>query len=136
MSRKFTNAYMLVYVRETEINEVLCPVTIDDVPQAFLERMEREREEQVRCCCLARRRLGRARRRHHPDAVTTPHSAQQLRILRDREEEHLLMDVRVVLQEHFRANTGLDLYVRKPLDVPASGYLWRLHKATFPNGLC
>ena len=136
MSRKFTNAYMLVYVRETEINEVLCPVTIDDVPQAFLERMEREREEQVRCCCLARRRLGRARRRHHPDAVTTPHSAQQLRILRDREEEHLLMDVRVVLQEHFRANTGLDLYVRKPLDVPASGYLWRLHKAMTLHGAC
>jgi hypothetical protein len=47
LSRKYTNAYMLVYVRETELPSVLCPVTVDDVPAAFLERMEREKEELV-----------------------------------------------------------------------------------------
>ena len=48
LSRKYTNAYMLVYIRETELNEVLAPVTEADVPRALVERIEREREELVR----------------------------------------------------------------------------------------
>lgn len=51
--RKFTNAYMLVYIRETELDEVLKEVTEADIPVAIRERIEKEREE------LERKRLER-----------------------------------------------------------------------------
>jgi hypothetical protein len=44
------------------------------------------------------------------------------------------MDVRIVLDEHLRANKGLDLFVRKPADTPASGITFRLPKALTLSG--
>jgi len=41
--KRFTNAYMLVYVRESRIDEVLKPFTDDDTPKHLRERLDEER---------------------------------------------------------------------------------------------
>lgn len=41
--KRFTNAYMLVYVRESKADEILKPFTIEDTPPHLRERLEQER---------------------------------------------------------------------------------------------
>ncbi|ORX33688.1 hypothetical protein BD324DRAFT_666297 [Kockovaella imperatae] len=43
--KKFTNAYMLVYVRETELDSVLAPFTEGDTPSHLKARLDAEREQ-------------------------------------------------------------------------------------------
>ncbi|GAA5865830.1 hypothetical protein JCM8547_005726 [Rhodosporidiobolus lusitaniae] len=43
--KRFTNAYMLVYVRETRVNEILKPITTEDVPEHLRTRLEKERRD-------------------------------------------------------------------------------------------
>lgn len=43
--KKFTNAYMLVYVRDTELPTVLAPFTEADTPAHLKERLDAEREQ-------------------------------------------------------------------------------------------
>ncbi|KAF8522231.1 hypothetical protein BU17DRAFT_87330 [Hysterangium stoloniferum] len=43
--KRFTNAYMLVYIRETAIDEVLAPFTEKDTPAHLKSRLESERLE-------------------------------------------------------------------------------------------
>lgn len=43
--KRFTNAYMLVYVRENKVSEVLKPITTEDVPEHLRTRLERERRD-------------------------------------------------------------------------------------------
>ncbi|KAF8509282.1 hypothetical protein JB92DRAFT_2947613 [Gautieria morchelliformis] len=43
--KRFTNAYMLVYIRETAIDEVLAPFTDKDTPSHLKARLESERLE-------------------------------------------------------------------------------------------
>lgn len=43
--KKFTNAYMLVYVRETELDTVLAPFTEKDTPPHLKARLDAEREQ-------------------------------------------------------------------------------------------
>ncbi|BFZ60042.1 ubiquitin-specific protease ubp15 [Saitoella coloradoensis] len=43
--RRFMNAYMLVYVRESMIDEVLAPISEDDTPPHIKEQLEKERIE-------------------------------------------------------------------------------------------
>ena len=45
---KYSNAYMLVYVRECDVKSVLCPVTKQDIAQHLHERVEREAAEKAR----------------------------------------------------------------------------------------
>lgn len=42
-TKRFTNAYMLVYIRVSDIDEMLAPVTEQDIPRHIREAMERER---------------------------------------------------------------------------------------------
>ncbi|KAI8977181.1 hypothetical protein BDF20DRAFT_906363 [Mycotypha africana] len=42
LMHRFTNAYMLVYIRESMINEILAPVTKADIPTHLAERLEEE----------------------------------------------------------------------------------------------
>ncbi|KAG0239645.1 hypothetical protein BGX31_002574 [Mortierella sp. GBA43] len=41
--RRFTNAYMLVYIQNSTMDEILKPVTQDDIPEHLRRRMEDER---------------------------------------------------------------------------------------------
>ncbi|KAI8905738.1 cysteine proteinase [Powellomyces hirtus] len=41
--KRFTNAYMLVYVRDSDRDKVLAPVTKDDIPAHLLKLLEEER---------------------------------------------------------------------------------------------
>lgn len=41
--KRFTNAYMLVYIQNIAMDEVLKPVTSDDIPEHLVRRMEDER---------------------------------------------------------------------------------------------
>ena len=45
-NRRHTNAYMLVYVRERELNDVLCPVDENEIPAELFRRFEEERREE------------------------------------------------------------------------------------------
>lgn len=42
--RRNTNAYMLVYVRESHLDQILSPITIDDIPEHLRIKMKEERE--------------------------------------------------------------------------------------------
>jgi len=46
-SKKYTNAYMLVYIRESEIDKVLCPVTESDLSEAARARFILEQQTEV-----------------------------------------------------------------------------------------
>ncbi|GAA6000863.1 ubiquitin-specific protease UBP15 [Rhodotorula paludigena] len=43
--KRFTNAYMLVYVRASRVNDVLKPITNEDVPEHLRTRLEKERRD-------------------------------------------------------------------------------------------
>mmetsp|Transcript_31511 Transcript_31511/g.77222 ORF Transcript_31511/g.77222 Transcript_31511/m.77222 type:complete len:1170 (-) Transcript_31511:337-3846(-) len=45
--KKFSNAYMLVYVRASEIPKVLVPLTEKDIPEHLRKRFEKEEREQL-----------------------------------------------------------------------------------------
>ncbi|XQJ31104.1 ubiquitin hydrolase, putative [Leishmania guyanensis] len=42
------NAYMLVYIRTSQLSSILCPIGSDDVPQHVVQQLERERVAQER----------------------------------------------------------------------------------------
>lgn len=46
--KRFTSAYMLVYLREDSITELLSPITPVDIPTHVIETVERERIETAR----------------------------------------------------------------------------------------
>ncbi|GAA6026726.1 hypothetical protein JCM8097_005817 [Rhodosporidiobolus ruineniae] len=43
--KRFTNAYMLVYVRASRVNEILKPIGVEDVPEHLRTRLEKERRD-------------------------------------------------------------------------------------------
>ncbi|KWU45004.1 ubiquitin carboxyl-terminal hydrolase 5 [Rhodotorula sp. JG-1b] len=43
--KRFTNAYMLVYIRETRVHEVLKTITTEDVPEHLRLRLDKERRD-------------------------------------------------------------------------------------------
>ena len=48
MQKRFTNAYMLVYIRESDIPNILSDVTAADIPDHLAENLEKERVERGR----------------------------------------------------------------------------------------
>mmetsp|Transcript_33094 Transcript_33094/g.53664 ORF Transcript_33094/g.53664 Transcript_33094/m.53664 type:complete len:668 (+) Transcript_33094:182-2185(+) len=45
-SKKFSNAYMLVYVRKAQFDEILGPVSEEDIPPALVKRFAQERADE------------------------------------------------------------------------------------------
>ncbi|KAI8055335.1 cysteine proteinase [Syncephalis plumigaleata] len=43
--KRFTNAYMLVYIRESELDTVLAPVKASDIPEHLVKQIEEERAQ-------------------------------------------------------------------------------------------
>ncbi len=46
-ARQSTNAYMLVYIRKSELSNVLCPVTEADIPSELSERLNAEKQMEI-----------------------------------------------------------------------------------------
>jgi len=46
--KRFTSAYMLVYLRESAIDEILAPITPADIPKHVIYQVEHERSEELR----------------------------------------------------------------------------------------
>ncbi|KAF8356289.1 math-33 [Pristionchus pacificus] len=46
LGRIFTNAYMLVYIRKDQLDDVLCEVTDDDIPPELIERFEKDKTDE------------------------------------------------------------------------------------------
>ncbi|CAJ0575801.1 unnamed protein product, partial [Mesorhabditis spiculigera] len=47
LGRTYTNAYMLVYIRQSSLDKVLSPITDDDIPHHLRHRFEVERNEEA-----------------------------------------------------------------------------------------
>ena len=77
-TKRSMSAYMLVYIRETRLDEILCPITLEDVPPHIARKVNEERMliEQKR---------------------------------KEREEQHLYQQVRVITDQTFRDWDGTDL---------------------------
>jgi len=45
ITNRFTNAYMLIYIRKSEINTILAPLTENDIPKHIGEQIKKEQEE-------------------------------------------------------------------------------------------
>lgn len=78
-ARHCTNAYMLVYIQQTRLNEVLASVGQQDIPDAIYERLQEEK------------RIEAIRRK-------------------EKNEAHLFMSVKVILEDAFYGHQGNDLF--------------------------
>ena len=45
MKTRITNAYMLAYIRESDISEILAPIKDSDIPKHLSERIKKEEHE-------------------------------------------------------------------------------------------
>ena len=77
--RHCTNAYMLVYIQQSRLAEILAPVGQEDIPEAIYDRLQEEKK------------LEAIRRK-------------------EKNEAHLYMTVKVILEDAFFGHQGHDLF--------------------------
>ncbi|KAI5301090.1 hypothetical protein KEM56_001970 [Ascosphaera pollenicola] len=82
--KRANNAYMLVYIRKSKVDDIMQDVTEQDVPKHVAEAVTEER-------------------------------AEALRKRKEREEQHLYLNIQLVTEETFRHHHGFDL---TSLDLP------------------
>ena len=78
-SRHCTNAYMLVYIQQARMADILSPVSLSDIPDAVTARLQEEK------------RIEAIRRK-------------------EKNEAHLYMSVKVILEDAFFGHQGNDLF--------------------------
>jgi len=78
-ARHCTNAYMLVYIQQSRLSEILGTVGVTDIPEAISDRLAEEK------------RIEAIRRK-------------------EKNEAHLYMSVRVILEDAFHGHQGNDLF--------------------------
>ncbi|KAJ3095062.1 hypothetical protein HK100_005929, partial [Physocladia obscura] len=77
-TKRFTNAYMLIYIREQDTEHIFAPIETADIQEHLRSRMQDEKIEAAR---------------------------KQ----KEREEQHLFINMKVVLEEHTSKHRGFDL---------------------------
>ncbi|EEH42738.2 ubiquitin-specific protease UBP15 [Paracoccidioides brasiliensis Pb18] len=94
--KRSMNAYMLVYIRKSRVNDVLVDVVKEDIPAHLEKRLIEERAE------VARKK-------------------------KEREEQHLYMNIGLLSDESFKAHHGFDLTsLDLEPDDPAAAKLYRV----------
>lgn len=86
--KRFTNAYMLVYIREKDIDEMLCPLAENDIPKHLIEHCESERrEEEERRVQKQRQHLYMNVRIATDDLIRANHDSDLIEPLLDEDDE-------------------------------------------------
>ncbi|KAG5305267.1 ubiquitin carboxyl-terminal hydrolase [Histoplasma capsulatum G186AR] len=98
-TKRSMNAYMLVYIRKSRVDDVLVSLKKDDIPAHLEKRLNEERAE------LARKK-------------------------KEREEQHLYMNVGLLTDESFKSHHGFDLTsLDLEPDNPAAAKIHRVLRA-------
>ncbi|EDN02652.1 conserved hypothetical protein [Histoplasma mississippiense (nom. inval.)] len=98
-TKRSMNAYMLVYIRKSRVDDVLVSLKKDDIPAHLEKRLNEERAE------LARKK-------------------------KEREEQHLYMNVGLLTDESFKSHHGFDLTsLDLEPDDPAAAKIHRVLRA-------
>ncbi|PGH35753.1 ubiquitin carboxyl-terminal hydrolase 7 [[Emmonsia] crescens] len=98
-TKRSMNAYMLVYIRKSRLDDVLVDVMKDDIPAHLEKRLNEERVE------LARKK-------------------------KEREEQHLYMNIGLLTEESFKSHHGFDLTsLDLEPDNPAAAKIYRVLRA-------
>ncbi|KAI9103187.1 cysteine proteinase [Phlyctochytrium arcticum] len=89
--KRYTNAYMLVYIRESDREDMLAPISRDDIPAHLRTRLEQER-------------------------------AAHERQIRERDEAHKFLQIKVLTDDQIARHVGFDLWNFNDVTAPISSF--------------
>ena len=96
-TKRSMNAYMLVYIRKSRLDDVLLPITKDDVPS------------HIGMCRLLFEIHSFQLTNQFPERRLVEDRAEFLRRKKEREEAHLYLHIGILTEESFKAHHGFDL---------------------------
>ena len=107
-NKRFTNAYMLVYIRQTKVEEMLKPITDMDTPAHLRAYFRGLAEAQL---TFEVNWVGTRLDREKKEAELKK---------RERDEQHLYLTTKVITDEAFRSHQGFDLAMFEDRTLPSS----------------
>ena len=131
LHRRHANAYMLIYVRDSDAEEILAEVPDEEIPQHLVERLEKEQQEQER------------RRKEKEEA----HLYMNIRLIREEDiikhdpEKVDLVDINEIETIRFKKSEnflGLKEHISKDTGIPPAkmrfwNWITRQNKTTRPE---